>query len=198
LLPRTDDPQAAARCYLLELPAELRNPIYEYVIFDRYVKYLKQDNCSEPALLQACKKMRNEALSMYRHRMKFELQLQDFQFGPQLGHWFWQPLKQDRFVLENEGRCDWRDFLEWLKMCHRGVIGIPEVYQDSHRSDGTAEIFDLAFKIANNLKETPWLTVKDVLNFYAAGVVQGQNTNDLWVISGGWVKVLLSIRSTVV
>ena len=62
---RTDDYLAAQRCHLLELPAELRNAVYEYVLFWRDMQLLNAKDCEEPALLRTCKQFRKETSSMY-------------------------------------------------------------------------------------------------------------------------------------
>ncbi|KAK3706704.1 hypothetical protein LTR37_012548, partial [Vermiconidia calcicola] len=49
---------------LLELPGELRNRIYGYVLVDDIIK-LDSTGHTEPELLHTCKQVRKEAIRIY-------------------------------------------------------------------------------------------------------------------------------------
>lgn len=62
--------KAASRCRLLELPAELRNHIYEFVVLQEsrvsiFTWLPAHEEDAQPALSLTCRQIRNECLPVY-------------------------------------------------------------------------------------------------------------------------------------
>lgn len=58
-------PHENAACGLLKLPAELRNYIYELVLFDENMIEIQKDVVRKVALTQTCRQIRNETAGMF-------------------------------------------------------------------------------------------------------------------------------------
>ncbi|KAK3722639.1 hypothetical protein LTR37_002209 [Vermiconidia calcicola] len=67
----------AASSPLLELPGELRNRFYGYVLVDDIIK-LDSTRHTEPELLHTCKQVRKEAIRIYYAENRFEILVPDY------------------------------------------------------------------------------------------------------------------------
>ena len=70
---------SADSCPLLELPAEIRNMIYTHVLIDDDIVFFDENESSQPALLQTCRQVREEAAAIfYYHKGDvFSLMVED-------------------------------------------------------------------------------------------------------------------------
>lgn len=65
------------------LPAELRNTIYAYTLFEPHGAYIN----SEPALLRTCKQIRDEASLMYWAINQFQVDIHEERIDHRLCQW---------------------------------------------------------------------------------------------------------------
>ncbi|PPJ50208.1 hypothetical protein CBER1_05208 [Cercospora berteroae] len=114
---------------LLDLPADLRNIIYEYSLLQpgriQITPGLKQ-----PALLATCRQIRSETRLMWFWRNKFTYTAVDCNIRPLYAfHTLYGGLlpQQVRVVVHASGRHNWKALMEWCKLvfehkrhCFRG------------------------------------------------------------------------------
>lgn len=96
---------------LLRLPSELRNAIYIYSIIEQSPIVVDDTQPLEPALLSACRTIRDEALFLFYADNTFELRTEDF--NSDLDHKFINRLRRlaDRYC--------WGEWL--LKILYRVI-----------------------------------------------------------------------------
>lgn len=79
---------------LLNLPPELRNRIYEYVLVNRCLKItVSKEKHSQPPLLETCRQLREEASGIFYSQNELKMDVQQFSQGkelPKKHHWLWQ------------------------------------------------------------------------------------------------------------
>ena len=108
-------PSQSKPCPLLDLPAELRNRIYEHALatgptHGRQDLPISEGRHNEPGLLRACRQTRQEATPIFYHRWEaFNLFVTDGRFEPQLQHWVWTKVDPDKLRVDYHGQLDWED-----------------------------------------------------------------------------------------
>ena len=151
-------------CRLLDLAAELRNTIFEYVLLDKNKIVITKKTFRKPALLRTCKQIQNEAGPIYygpENKFGFvvknydALTLKHFCIASQ-GLWRGSPPK---FSMRMGWSClNWSKLLNWLEAYHKGEMPF---YQCKVGCTGlTCCDGDAAAKIVETLPTTlDWDTV---------------------------------------
>lgn len=164
------------KCHLLELPAELRENIWEYCFTERMVVWIFQINeddeeetDGEPSLLFTCRQIRNEALPIYYTSHDFAIECKD-----------WSASK----IIQLEAKCkamgvlkkveirlliadyfEWPTIKLWSKHLHSGGTWFPE-------DDMGAPImvrdclFSGSLDIARNMQDSTWEACERVLESF--------------------------------
>lgn len=70
------DLKESSDCHLLNLPGELRNRIYRYVILDDDEIEVTSKGPGEPALLRTCTEIRQESIGLYYCENEFDLRIE--------------------------------------------------------------------------------------------------------------------------
>ena len=150
-LPPTD-----TYCALLELPAEMRNRIYQYALIDSDCVTLTHENCTQPALLRTCRQTRTEASGIFYSANKFQLEACSplrTRGLPQVQHWLWTIPGREEFDVKVKCIVEWEPFMCWLQLIHRGAIHVKRVYAGYQSLD---RLLKEALSIARDYKGLPW------------------------------------------
>ena len=159
---------------LFQLPAELRNMIYEYALIEPDNDCIDVREDDVPGLLRTCRIIREEASPMFFGQNRYFLHLTDntWALEPQLRHWFWTKAEKklapvtirfrntDPFYVLGPGP----HFEKWFEKVHRGVLDVPEVREVFGERSATA------FQIAKNTRDLPY---DAAARAYGAWVVGG-------------------------
>ena len=70
------------KCYLLDLPAEIRNEIYMMVLTSPSTIRMTPTGYERPALLNTCKAIRAEAIAVYYYNNKFRISVSQYSPAP--------------------------------------------------------------------------------------------------------------------
>lgn len=70
------------KCYLLDLPAEMRNEIYMMVLTNPSTIRMTPTGYERPALLNTCKAIRAEAIAVYYYNNKFRISVSQYSPAP--------------------------------------------------------------------------------------------------------------------
>ncbi|KAK5684304.1 hypothetical protein LTS10_004171 [Elasticomyces elasticus] len=159
---------------LLDLPPELRNAIYEYVlVIEQPITITKTSKWTQPGLLRVCKQIRHEAASLYYNTNKFRIDCADLDFTLYLGFenhinpWY---ENFDNVVLFDVGggQAKWSSLVVLLKAVHESQTG-GLVYPDDVGGLSAAAVG--ASRMVFNLRRAPWSDVETALEFYKKAVV---------------------------
>lgn len=179
-MPPALPPISDAPCYLLELAAELRNRIYEYVLIKDKTITVSRHRIAQPGLLRTCRQIREEARAIYYCRNAFKILRGSFGvsivrlfFKQATG--FWGKHKKTECSLRNISyvkwiRPKWDKALLWLQAYHAD-----EVARFICSCDGTKRRrgccqFEKAFEILDCVIYLQWQSVKLVLDAYREAV----------------------------
>jgi hypothetical protein len=155
--------QHPPRASLLGLPPEIRNQIYDEVLLgdDMVDLFLLIDktNHQDPALLRVCRLLREEATSVYRKNVAFDLMVEELKLAPQPQHWIWNELDIKDIVYDRPWYWDLDNLIEWLRPYHEGATAARfaesvEYYDFS--AQPCYEFLVSAFDHVEELKEEPW------------------------------------------
>ena len=147
------------RCLLLEMPAELRNRIYDYT-FNRSTKYVGQNRSYDAPLLRTCRQIRNEASQIFYHK-KFMLGLDAAQPQPQQNHWLWTKVAPNKIVVFFEGTVKYSAVKLCIKQFHSRGAGPRQIYD----IDDDREVFlQQLFEIAQVMKVQSWDATEKALD----------------------------------
>lgn len=131
----------------LQLPAELRNEIYEYALTsnsrrrpgDIYARLGVDPLPVDPPLLRVNRQIRQEAIGIYYGVNKFVFRVTDFNIQPLLA-WFPLPQAGNPFTQQNQavywrrqsalryrviGMCNWTNFRAWVRQYFHNAHGLP-------------------------------------------------------------------------
>ncbi|KAK3655902.1 hypothetical protein LTR22_010060 [Elasticomyces elasticus] len=159
---------------LLDLPPELRNAIYEYVlVLEQPITITKTSKWTQPGLLRVCKQIRHETASIYYNTNKFRIDCADMDFTLYLGFenhinpWY---KNFDNVVLFDMGygQAKWSSLLVLLEAVHEGQTG-GLVYRDNVGGLSAAAVG--ASRMVFDLRRAPWADVETALEFYKKAVV---------------------------
>jgi hypothetical protein len=156
-------------CPLLDLPAELRNRIYDLVLTERFWANIRvhDHRFVGPALLQTCRQIRQDASQIF-YVQSFDLIVDNTDFGPQLKHWIWTKVDSERRMLYHVGDCTWEKLAVWFKMCQEGTIDVPGVMSQDYPSMG--KTIHRAFQIATAMRGSSWEVTEQVLEEFKLAV----------------------------
>jgi hypothetical protein len=163
-------PSQSKLCPFLDLPAELRNRIYDYALagptHGRQDIPVSEGRCSEPGILRACRQTRQEATPIFYHRWEvFYLIVTDGKFEPQLQHWVWTKVDSDKLRVDYHGQLEWDDLMVWFSLCHQGIIEVKKFCDGTYEN----ETVEKAFKMAAAMKTASWAVTEQVLTLFKEG-----------------------------
>lgn len=73
-----DSINESKKCHLLDLPGDLRNRIYRFVLVSGEEIEVESTGPGEPALLRTCKTTREESIDIYYSENFFNIQIADW------------------------------------------------------------------------------------------------------------------------
>ena len=156
------------------MPAEIRNRIYEEVFVEEPhdIFVVGPTRFMQPAIVRTSKTIRADCLKLFYNSYHFEVEIQDYNFGPHPKHWVWKSRRHYPYIMLS-GRVatsSWSNFLEWLHMFWQDV-SMPRVI-DQGDGCGHEITCAAAFDIVESLAKagTPWEAVMTVLNSFKVGV----------------------------
>ena len=165
-----DEPEQQP-CQLLDLPAELREAIYTCIFFnsvnpDELELDISVDrlNSSQPALLQTCRQLRDEASKLFFATATFYLNIQDLKMEPQPHHWIWTKAPAAQFKIGNEGTTHFDDLVVWLQKVHAGQLDIDNFIG---LYDEICEVWEDVFEMVDEVKGLEWEQAERVLRCFA-------------------------------
>ena len=163
------EPPPASKHTLLSLPPEMRNPIYRFALVESQDVMIREEYNEdgllpppqEPALLFACRQIRDEALEIYWQENTFRVEVEN------LNAFFykrWTRKSVTRYHSNHSfsltGNTDWWCLKDWLKsVYHSNCHGFDS--ENSNRDmAGGAHLFDV---VANMRGNYSWRQVNEVL-----------------------------------
>lgn len=167
-------PHYSTRCALLELPAELRNKIYEYALVEQWCIEIDRQNHLQPGLLRTCHQIRAEAIEMFYSENQFQLRVYfPPEVRPQVRHWLWTKPGRDEHLVICRGYILWRTLLTWLKPIHQGVIHVKK-FEVWGRLDFEVDAVNGALSIAKMYRGLSWQRTAHRLEGYR------QSNPEIW------------------
>lgn len=149
---------------LLDLPPELREIIYKHMAERSInVEYMLIDwtRYSQPPILKVCRQLREEVSPFFYEAEEwgFFVRAMDLDSFPHSGHWLFNKAKPEQLALCPGGLLKWESVKRWLKWYHqRGVEPI-----GFNPSTGESWEVEQLFKVAKELKDSPWEVTERVL-----------------------------------
>jgi hypothetical protein len=181
-------PVDTAVCRLLDLPPELRQEIYEYVLSPldqtKTVKITTERKPTQPAILRTCKAIRNEACSIYYLDNKFFFNIKDFNAASLLTFCRQAGKYLDNIKIElhvSRYSKNWTCLLIWLKAYHRGATVRFQCADHGPRTlkppacGGCAA--GAAFDLVEETKDSSWSKVLRLLEIYKSAT---ETTSKRW------------------
>ncbi|EME38594.1 hypothetical protein DOTSEDRAFT_181859 [Dothistroma septosporum NZE10] len=177
---------------LLTMPGELRNEIYRHVLLDTgrtsAVQY-DSTGFTRPALLNACKMIRFEALKMFYLENKFETTVNKYNPSTML-RWY---THFDRLNIDAVEDCtvddtqpSWANLVEWLRLYHACLVmnapKCPDILCGLFRMSTTREIIIGGMvSTVEIMRKEPWKKVHKVLALWRAAFAR---QDDRWTADG--------------
>ena len=164
---------------LLALPAELRNRIYLFTLHE--TRHIHIDSTyQQPALLQACRKTRAEASSIYYMENKFIINCHDFdvttlQCFENKSEMFSKTEWLTHVSIDIGAQAtSWGNLLEWLRRYyHKESTGYSAGLQSSGTRKAASRLFAVALQLHQHMDweqaKTILLEMKDGLEEQAEG-----------------------------
>ena len=158
---------------LLELPGELRNRIYGYVLVDDIIK-LDSTGHTEPELLHTCKQVRKEAIRIYYAENRFEILVPDYDSSLLL-QWSRKAVQLAldhnvyvvcRIFCQHHPQPDWPKLLLWLERVFANSIPHSCRHPPSQAPSGTSVeglVVGGMFHLVRTSQNQPWDYVKKLL-----------------------------------
>ena len=159
---------------LVELPPELRNKVYRYVLLSEGPVHVGATGFMEPPLLMTAKQIRQEASSIFYKENEFDVLIIDYDIK--------NCIKWDRKIkagfrrgdfvgrvsyggsITYSSRRDWENLLGWMKAYHKGTVSCSAA-RPSLVSSGQMEnkILGGIFTIVAGMATMPWFCVEMVM-----------------------------------
>lgn len=145
------------------------------------MKVSKWHNFRVPSILQTCRQIRNEAAAIFYTRNTFNIQMRNHK-GDDLLRWLQMDLPgalsrrnvQVRTRLSMFGSTNWKNMMEWLKICHKkglteDVCELLESEEDyigrlGQRRQDMLRRTSYAATTVHELREEGWRKVEQQLN----------------------------------
>lgn len=171
------NPRPSETSPFLELPPEMRNRIYRYTLLtDRFVG-VSATHLPEPAVLLACKQIRQEASSIYYNENRFLLDMVAFETAPIL-RWRNKELSVGRFsdckimteaFVPVNMTPNWPNLVTWFKLWRDGKVDIsferPSLGdKEEQRAEGLeGKVIGAMFSMVDEMSRLPWKATERVL-----------------------------------
>lgn len=156
---------------LLNLPAELRNAIYEYVLPKEEHAFWMADCYKRkvPGILLANKQIRSEALPIF-YQSNIWVRISDLDLSCPT-HWLWAPDHPFDITVSHDGYPSWPELKVWLRAYFDDgrvlafTASTPGQVTHEMEYESDVEICDRAFKIVEGMREagSSWELVDKVL-----------------------------------
>ena len=172
----TDEPNAL----LLELPPEIRNQIYRYVLVLRWPRRVRvsKETSVQPALLQTCRQIRQEASDIFKRDNDIALFVAGSKIEPQPQHWLWSVPRIYRLCpsCDSEYPPNWSTMELWCKVVHENGMIIDHV-----SCPGIWDRFFIndALVIVDQMRVTTWERTRIVLDIYRLSVQRANQVEEL-------------------
>ena len=150
---------------LLNIPPELRNKIYRFSLVNTgdpfYTNWVDVNHYwpEQPALLQTCRQIKQEATSIYYEENEFFLCVGLLDNMPTSQHWILTqaPCHHVTVNLVCSDKVSWSGLNTWLRRYYEGGV--------SGLHTGEPHL-QYAFRIVKAMQDVPWSTVEKVLELY--------------------------------
>ena len=155
---------------LLSLPPEIRNRIYRAVLVDEEGPiYVKPDEKlpAAPGLLQTCRVIRKEAITIYYQENRFVFDVEDFDVSEYV-EWFRTKRQyHPETCLEMDPSTNWENLLVWLKVFFQKGIPRPAPGFTTDKSEWSSiDVASMIFEMVATKRSAPgtrWAEVVDML-----------------------------------
>lgn len=151
---------------LLGLPAELRIAIYRLAVVSDGPFVVDRNNHFIPGLTRTSRRLRREALSIFRTENKFELRIRDLRLEVPTRHWVHRHIEPRLNLLG--GNFNWANLLEWLERWYTHDTWIAVL--PCEEMQGVWEVIAQAFEMTTVVGDVPWEEMRKVLEVYRAGI----------------------------
>lgn len=155
---------------LLDLPAELRNVIYEMVLVSQDMVRLTSEDHTAPGLLRVNEQIRAESRAIYYCQNRFLIKCKDFDSTALLAF-----RQQSKDILPTMGKLEYpktkpvisvsslrvphprnrANLLRWAKAVHAGLLAV----KLSPRGDPGRKAGRIVLTLAHELRDLPWARV---------------------------------------
>ncbi|KAK5716898.1 hypothetical protein LTR17_016270 [Elasticomyces elasticus] len=168
------------RLRLLDLPPELRNQIWRYVLHEQNAIPVSSAASQQPALLRTCHQITNETRGIFHNENTFRITVIDLKMTVPRQHWLETGVTDSNArTFRLVGNMNRLNLKQWLKQFHegRGVgFGVEGLDMPSRR------VVQAALKIVEALMvlNAPWEPVERILDSYIVGVLAGHLGHVVW------------------
>lgn len=153
-------------CYLLELPAELRNRIYELVLLSPN-KINVRKNFKPPGILAASRQIRSEAWKIFFAQNDFRFIIHSCDGSLVLKWTDTIGLRNARICLQPQGRPSWANLFHWMSQAYERNLALPRKIvtpSGAHKEKTAAVITAVQNIVAKAVKKKkPWEEVEFAL-----------------------------------
>ncbi|KJX99841.1 hypothetical protein TI39_contig350g00031 [Zymoseptoria brevis] len=156
---------------LLGIPPELRNTIYRLIMTTQNSQVtVTATGYRRPPVLQTCKEIRSEALSLFYAEHSFTIRARNFDSSA-ASLWTRRsrhlaPPGSMSCLANAEWSPHWKNLLEWLRKYHAGELNIVawHLFSDlSSKPQQARDLVSMMFEMTLPLNGSPWGLVEKVL-----------------------------------
>ena len=154
---------------LLDLPPEMRNRIWREVLVSPDRIQIDDSHYQQPALLNCCWQISDEACSIYYGENHFVIQVAGLQSGA-VASWcqhslhyqkLFKRVTYDLTTLADQEKGKWSDLLKWLLRCHDRDV---PPYKTSSKNFPPRQLAHRLFRTVWLMLDVEWKIVEEVLN----------------------------------
>ncbi|KAK4954953.1 hypothetical protein LTR10_007145 [Elasticomyces elasticus] len=173
------------RLRLLDLPPELRNQIWRYVLHEQNAIPVSSSASQQPALLRTCHQITRETRGIFHNENTFRITVIDLKMTVPRQHWLetvvTEPYARDFYLI---GNLNASNLMQWCKMRHGGNR---VCFRVGGLNDPCRQVVAGAMNIVDELAAvgTKWEVVERVLNQYRPAVCAGRRGLLMWTRSLG-------------
>jgi len=180
------DPQI--NCRIFALPAELRNQIYRQVLVEDQITMTPEGAAPltpPPTLLQTCRRIREEAASIYFEENTFAFYVTSLDVC-RVTEWadLSEQHAQANQILAFVSQPNWANLLHWLELFYKDeCAGFEEPDADRLEQHPEGAIVHHAFTMVGQLKEEPgmtWEKVRQLLESVHVCIKSAKASSSVW------------------
>ncbi|KAK4903422.1 hypothetical protein LTR27_000353 [Elasticomyces elasticus] len=170
--------QRRTGCPLLDLPPQLRNQIWSYVLHEQHSVPVSSATSQQPALLRTSRQIRNETRGIFLHENTFRIIVTDLKMTVPRQHWLETGVTDSNArIFRLVGTMNRYNLKQWLKQFHerRGVgFRLEGLDMPSRRA------VRAAVRIVEIMMDARWDVVEPVLQIYFVRVLTGHLGHVVW------------------